>query len=112
MHELSVTQNILDIALAEAEKHNAKRISTIKLKVGQLTQVVPDCVQFYLEMLGKGTIAEGVKLEVETVPLVVQCKSCGTTATLDEYDFACRKCSSPTDVISGRELFIDSIEVE
>lgn len=112
MHELSVTQNILDIALAEAEKHNAKRISTIKLKIGQLTQVVPDCVQFYLEMLGKGTIAEGVKLEVETVPLVVQCRNCGTAATLDDYDFACRNCSSPTDVVSGRELFIDSIEVE
>lgn len=112
MHELSVTQSILDIALAEAQKHQAQRITRIKLKLGRLTQVVPDCVQFYLDMLGKGTIAEGVQLDVETVPLVVQCKKCGTIAHLEEYDFICAECSGPTDIISGRELYIDSIEVE
>jgi hydrogenase nickel incorporation protein HypA/HybF len=112
MHELSVTQNILDIAIAEANKAGATRVSKIKLKIGQLTQVVPECVEFYLEVLGKDTIAAGVKLEVETVPLVVACKSCGATVALDDYDFACRQCGQPTDIVTGRELFIDSIEVE
>jgi hydrogenase nickel incorporation protein HypA/HybF len=112
MHELSITQNILEMAIAEAEKHNARQISKIKLKLGQLTQVVPDCVQFYLDLLGKETIAEGVKLEVDIVPLVIECKGCGTTRQLKSYDFVCQDCGQPTDVVSGRELYIDSIEIE
>lgn len=109
---MSITENILNIAMVEAEKHGARRISKIRLRVGQLTQVVPDCVQFYLDLLTKDTIAAGVKLEVDEVPLVVQCKVCGTSASLDSFDFACQKCGSPTDIVSGRELYIDSIEVE
>lgn len=112
MHELSVTQNVLDMALAEANKHGAKRITKVKLKLGKLTQVVPECVQFYLDMLGKDTIAEGAQLEVEPVPLVVQCKSCRTTTSLEEYNFACQDCGGPMDIISGRELYLDSIEIE
>ena len=112
MHELSITQNILDLAIEEATKHGATKITKITLKLGKLTQVVPDCVEFYLDLLGKDTIAAGVKLEVDWVPLVVRCQTCATETTLEEYDFICPQCGGPSDIVSGRELFIDSIEVE
>jgi hydrogenase nickel incorporation protein HypA/HybF len=102
----------LDLAVNEATKHGATKVTSIKLKLGKLTQVVPDCVEFYIDLLAKDTIAAGAKLEIDWVPLVVECKNCGTKTELEQFNFSCLQCGQPTDVVSGRELYIDSIEVE
>lgn len=112
MHELAITRNILDIALKEAERHGAERIVTIRLKVGKLTQVVPDCVEFYLESLAKGTIAEGARLEATIVPLTAHCEKCDFTFPVEDFCFVCPRCGRAASVASGRELYIDSLEVE
>ena len=77
MHELTITQNILDIALNAASQQNARFIHTIRLRMGPFSGVVPECVQMYLDVLAKGTVAEGAKIEVTTVPLRVLCRDCG-----------------------------------
>ncbi|HIC92653.1 MAG TPA: hydrogenase maturation nickel metallochaperone HypA [Anaerolineae bacterium] len=112
MHELAITRNILDIALNEAEKHGAKRITAIHLKVGALTSVVPECVEFYLEVLAKGTIAEGVRLETTIVPLTAHCHKCDLTFPVEDNCFLCPRCGGAASVVSGRELYIESLEVE
>ncbi len=113
MHELSLTESMLKTALAEAEKHGAKRLAVIRLKVGEMTQVDPTCVQFYLDILSKGTIAEGVQLAATRVPLRAACRECGEEFGLTPYDFLCPTCGSgQTEITSGRELYIDSIEIE
>jgi len=112
MHELAITREILNIALDEARKHGAKRITAIHLKVGALTQVVPECVEFYLEILAKGTIAEGAKLETTIVPLTAHCEKCDLTFPVEDYCFLCPRCGGAASVASGRELYIESLEVE
>lgn len=112
MHELAITQNLLDIALNEAEKHGAERIVAIHLRVGALTQVVPECVEFYLESLAKGTIAEGTKLEATIVPLTAHCDRCDLTFPVEDFCFLCPRCGGAASVASGRELYIESLEVE
>lgn len=113
MHELSITESILRLTLGEAEKHGARRLALIRLKVGEMTHVEPASVEFYLGILTKGTIAEGVRMEVERVPLRASCRDCGAEFGPKEYDFACPACGGvQTDVVSGRELYVDSIEVE
>ncbi|MHB1414909.1 MAG: hydrogenase maturation nickel metallochaperone HypA [Chloroflexota bacterium] len=113
MHELSITENILSLAMGEAQKHEAQRIAVIRLKIGEMTQVDPSCVEFYLEVLAKGTIAEGVKLETDLVPLRAACRSCGAEFGVREFAFACPTCGgTDTEIASGREMYIDSIEIE
>jgi len=112
MHELAITENVLRIALDEAEKHDARRIRVIRLRVGKLTQVVPESVEFYLGLLAQNTAAAGAKLEVEAVPVVVKCTVCGECYCPEHLDFGCRRCGEPTDIVSGRELYVDSIELE
>lgn len=113
MHELSITESLLSIALAEAQKHGATRITTIRIVVGDLSQVEPLSVQFYLDILGKGTVAEGARLESTRVPLRAACQTCGEQFAVAEYQFACPKCGAgDTTVVSGREMYLDSIEVE
>jgi hydrogenase nickel insertion protein HypA len=77
VHELSITRSLLDQALAEAEKHGAKRISRIQLLLGEGGGVVPDCVQFYFDEMKKGTIAAKAELEFKRVPLRIRCPKCG-----------------------------------
>ena len=113
MHELAITQSILDIALKAAAAQNAARIRAIRLKIGAFSGVVPECVQMYLDVLAKGTAAEGAKIEAETVPLRVQCRACGATGEIDRRHVACPACGS-VDLhrLSGREFYVDSIEVD
>ncbi len=113
MHELSITQSILDISLRAAEARHAARIRVIRLKIGAFSGVVPDCVQMYLDVLAKGTVAEGAKIEAETVPLKVRCNACGREAEIDRRHIACPHCGS-VDLhrLSGRELLVDSLEVD
>lgn len=74
---------------------------------------VPDCIRFYFEILSKGTVAEGAALEAEEIPLTGQCKNCSKKFVIKNYVFRCPYCESPNvEIISGRELFIESIEVD
>ena len=129
MHELSITRSLLDQALAEAEKHGAKRISRIRLLLGESGGVVPDCVQFYFDEMKKGTTADEAELEFKRVPLRIRCPKCGTEfgpspsfrasgasrgispASGDLFDGMCT-CNAGGDIISGQELVIESIDVD
>ncbi len=113
MHELGITQNVLSIVLKEAAKVGASRITKVSLKVGEWSTVEPDCVQFYFDILARGTIAEDAEVFVERIPVAYTCENCGNEHIPPVSTFACPKCSSPKGkLIAGRELFVDSIEVE
>ena len=75
--------------------------------------MVPDCVQMYLDVLAKGTIAEGAKIEARTLPLRVQCRACGQVSEIDRRHIACPACGS-VDLhrLSGREFLVESLEVD
>ncbi len=113
MHELAVTQSILDISLRHAQKVDAKRIVTINLVVGKFSSVVDDSVQFYWDMIAEGTIAQGARLNFERVPAEMKCQDCGHTFEPDDNTFACPECLSPrVRVTKGDELRVESIDVE
>ena len=113
MHELSVTQSMLDLVLEEAKKSQAQRIRKINLVLGEMSGIVDECVDFYFDFLSKDTIASGATLSFRTVPMRVRCRNCGEVFTPKEFDWACPKCQeSGAEVIAGNELYIESIEVE
>ena len=112
MHELTATQNILSLVLAEARKVGAARVVRVFVKVGEWSTIEPDCVDFYFAVIAKGTAAEGAQLAIERIPVRYRCGSCGLEYTPEGGSFACPGCSGASGtLISGRELFIDSIEV-
>lgn len=114
MHELSVTQGVLDIALSAARNANAGRIITIDLLVGELTSFVDDSIQFYFDILSKGTAAEGAQLRIQREPALATCGQCGHKfrATIPLLP-ACPGCgSSYVRVTGGNALRVESIEVD
>lgn len=113
MHELSVTQGIMDIVVSEAEKHGFNQVTAIKLMVGQLSGVMPQLIQDYFDLMTTGTVAEGAKLIIERIPAAIKCDTCGEESLIDRFKLRCPKCSSiEVKLIAGKEFYIDSMEVE
>jgi len=113
MHELSITQNILNIVNEHAQRASAQRITIINLVVGELTGFVDDSIQFYFDMLSPGTLSEGAKLAIRRVPARIRCRACGEEFELRDFNWVCPRCSAiGGDVLQGREFLVESIEVE
>ena len=113
MHELSVTESMLEIALRHADQAQAKRVTDLNLVIGQLATIVDDSVQFYWDIISENTIAEGAKLHFRRLPLELLCQSCGARYTPGAEDFACPSCrSEQIKVVSGEEFYLESIQVE
>ncbi len=113
MHELSVTQSILDIVFDHARKNQSRKILKVHLVVGAISGVVPDSIQFCFEALTKETIAEGAMLEIEKVPYTGECASCSKSFELSDYIQSCPDCrSNDIEITGGRELYVKEFEVE
>ncbi len=113
MHELSITQSILSIALEKARAVQANKITKINLTIGELTGIVDDCVQFYFNLLSKDTIAAEASLAFEQPPTKLRCRNCSTTFSPDNLNWACPNCQEQKiEIISGRECYVSSIEVD
>lgn len=115
MHELSIMKNILEVVLEYGERAGAQKISRINIKAGAFTEFVPRYAQLYFDMISQNTIAEKAEIHIDTSPAIVKCRSCGTETQIDIRHLlkACNSChSNQIELISGRELSIDSIEIE
>jgi hydrogenase nickel incorporation protein HypA/HybF len=113
MHEMAVTQSLLDIVLKEAAAAGARKVNAINLVIGELSGLVDDSIQFYFDFMTKGTIAEGSKLNFKRVPAKMKCRACGEEFSTAPDEWICPKCSQwQAEVIAGKEFYIDSIEVD
>lgn len=114
MHEVSIAQGMLDIALDFCGKNGYSTIKSITVKIGKAAGVVPDSLQFAFEILKPETIAEHAVLIIEEVPVCGTCSSCGRHFTVEEtYVIQCPLCGSMSfSVETGRELNIAEMEVE
>lgn len=113
MHELSVTQSVLELALKHADRAEASVITDLFLVIGSLSSVVDSSVQFYWDIISQGTPAEGARLHFERVPLRLRCTACQHSYTPGADSFDCPACgSSAVRVVTGDEFFLRSIEIE
>jgi hydrogenase nickel incorporation protein HypA/HybF len=113
MHELPVTESLLEIALRHAKKAGAERITRLNIVIGELASIVDESVQFYWDIVSKDTMAEGAELHFERVDGTLRCLSCGHTFPLNRKDFVCPACGERKVVAAGGDDFrLESIEIE
>jgi hydrogenase nickel incorporation protein HypA/HybF len=113
MHELSVTESILAIALRHAEASKASRITDLYLIIGRLSSIIDDSVQFYWEIVSKGTIAEGSRLHFQRIPVCLHCLDCDFRYSPSGEDLSCPICQGiQVRILTGEEFQLESIEVE
>jgi hydrogenase nickel incorporation protein HypA/HybF len=110
---MGVTQEILRAITEAAQGAGATRINSVRVTIGELTEIVPDALQFAWEALTPGTLAEGATLDVVETGGRSLCLDCAREFTHDRFERRCTSCGSyATKVISGDELLIDDIDVD
>ena len=113
MHEMAIAQGIVEIALQTARDHEAERILGIKVQIGRMTGVVPDSLRFCFDALTAGTLAEGAVLTIETPGFTIRCWDCGGRFAAEQFVAVCPECGSMSiEILSGRELRVEHVEVE
>ena len=112
MHELPITQRIIQIASDAARERGAKRVTKICVVAGDGSGYMPDSIQLYFDLISAGTLCEGAAVEFEAVKSMLKCEQCGRLFERKPFDFTC-PCGGqgrPTDI--GRAFYVKSIEVE
>lgn len=113
MHEMGIVEGILRTSLDVAREEKAVRINTISVSVGELTEVVETALEFAFDVLKEDTMAENATLVVTMIQPKSRCAQCGHEFQHDKWDMTCPECGGLlVETIEGRELRIDSIDVD
>jgi hydrogenase nickel incorporation protein HypA/HybF len=108
MHELGLTQEIVEIVTQRAQDRKVKRVV---LEIGKLSCVLPDAIRFCFDLCAAGTIAEGAQLEIVQPPGRGRCRQCGEEFALHAVIAYCACGSSDVEWLSGEELRIKTMEI-
>lgn len=113
MHEMSIAEGILDVALDTLKQHDAKVVHSVQLDVGLMSGVEPDALQFCWEAVTKGSPAEGSHIDIHTIPITGQCLDCDRIFPVHAYKFICPYCDSHfVQTVGGRELQVISMDID
>lgn len=108
MHELSICASLARIVAEHAEGRTVERIH---LDIGHLRQVVPETLEYSWEIIVADTELRGSVLEINHIPVVLECRVCGASTTVEAPVFRCDCGSSDVDMTSGQELLVTSLEL-
>ena len=113
MHEMGIAMQIVEIASASIPADiDDVRVERINLKVGKLTAVVPESLRFCFQIVAQETPCCDADLNIEEIPIIAKCNDCNIEWTISEPVFRCQECNSGSvEIISGRELDVNSIEI-
>jgi hydrogenase nickel incorporation protein HypA/HybF len=112
MHELSVTENILNIACEHAVKANAKNVTDIYLVIGQLSSIIDESVQFYWDIISKGSVCENAILHFRRIAASLECLDCHHEYLLEGELTPCPSCNSANvRFLTGNEFYMESIDI-
>lgn len=113
MHEMSIAEGILDIAVDTMKQNEATVIHSVQLDLGLMSGVEPDALHFCWDAVTKGSPAEGSRIDIHTIPITGQCLDCDTIFEVQNYTFLCPQCESHfVNTIGGRELQVTSIDID
>lgn len=113
MHEVSLMEETLAIAIDLAHQRQAKKILNLTMSIGEVSGVVPEALRFAFDVVTADTIAAGSTLKIQTIPIHCQCPDCGHRFTpRDIAIYECPQCESfRGQVLTGQEIELTSLEV-
>lgn len=112
MHEMSICQGLMDQVERIAAEQNANRVDSIVLSIGPLSGVEPVLLNRAYEVARLHTVAENADLEIETGPIVVECRGCGAKGEAEVNRLLCGSCGNwQVNLIQGDELLLLRLEV-
>jgi hydrogenase nickel incorporation protein HypA/HybF len=113
LHELSLTQNLIEIAEEHARRENATVITSVTIEIGALSGVMPEAVEFAFEACTKDTLADGATLEIRRIPALGRCQQCSQECAMESLLDGCSACDSyALDILKGQEMALIGMEID
>jgi hydrogenase nickel incorporation protein HypA/HybF len=110
MHELSITESLLEIVLRHAD---GRRVVSVNLLIGELSTFVDESIEMYWNEISKGTAAEGARLKFRREAGALFCLDCQREFSIHTPEFLCPACGSARSRLArGQDCYVESIEVE
>jgi hydrogenase nickel incorporation protein HypA/HybF len=112
MHEMALTQSVLDILQDAACSRGFTRVSKVWLEIGMLSGVEPEAMHFCFDVITKNTLAEGAVLEIIRTPGTGKCTQCGHSVEIAVRFDPCPFCGGYSiQVTGGGEMQVKNLEV-
>lgn len=113
MHELAITESVIDLINREAREKGFKKVLGISLRVGEYSGIIPECIKEFFPIAARDSIAQGAELEIISLPATFRCMECGYEGAVSRKEACCPQCQSRgIRMVSGREFYVDSLKVE
>jgi hydrogenase nickel incorporation protein HypA/HybF len=113
MHELGLTQHLVEIAAHAARENGARLVRSVTVEIGELAGVVPESVEFCFDACSRGTILEGSRLKILRIPGRGRCHDCKAECGLDIYTVVCPGCGGfSLERLQGEELRVIEVEID
>ncbi|MCR5664569.1 MAG: hydrogenase maturation nickel metallochaperone HypA [Oscillospiraceae bacterium] len=113
MHELSIARSLLELVERTAEQEGFKRVLEIRIRMGEYSGIIPDCLREFFPIAAKGSRAEGAELVLDTVPAAFRCLDCGYEGPVERKTACCPRCESAAlRMTHGREFYVENLKVE
>ncbi len=132
MHEWALAEAVIETVLNYAKKNRARRILSVKVKVGKLQSIDMEIFKYAISELAKTSLLKDTHFEFIEEDALFKCNLCGHEWKLNEIKIdkdtlesihflpevahvfiKCPKCGSPDyNIIKGRGVFIESINIE
>jgi hydrogenase nickel incorporation protein HypA/HybF len=113
VHEMSLSQGVVDAIEAAARREGFARVRTVWLEIGRLAPVEQEAMRFCFDVVTRGSCAEGARLEIVATPGRAWCLQCSDTVAIDDPVAACPLCGSyQIQVTGGRDMRVKELEVE
>jgi len=109
---MALSQRMVEIIEREASLQSFQRVETIRLEIGALSCVEPEALRFCFDTVTRGTVADGARLEIHTVPGEARCRDCDARQPVSEWGGPCRTCGGVRlEVQGGTQMRIKDLEV-
>lgn len=113
MHEVSLVESIFGMIEDERGKQAFARVRIIRLHVGALACVEPHALRFCFEAIAPGSVADGARLDIETIAGTGFCARCDRSVKMAERFDACPLCGGgPLPITAGTDLRLAEMEVD
>ncbi len=113
MHELAIAEEMMKSAEQFGEKNDAKAVTNITVKIGEMSGIVDECLQMYHSLLKNDyPLLKDSTLTTQIDEVIYECSNCKTRYNPRETDYECPNCHSTAGtIIQGTDFIIDSIKI-
>jgi len=111
MHELALSESIVDLVVECARRERIARVTRVVIEIGVAASVDPQALLFCFPITAAETVASEAELVINRIALRARCDACQTEYAPENLISSCPACGSfARTVLAGREMHVVSFD--